>query len=182
MAYTATTWVDNTTPAITAAQLNRMEAGIVAAQPTGAALTADNAAIASTSLTAVSGLAVTMAANSIYVLEWDIDLTCATTTMTFGVRVSGPTGAAGIYDVLSTNGAPNTGAATVKFAGQVLGTAIASGQFGNPGSATAPISVRVRATIRTGATAGDATLALNGSTTGNMVVKASSSVAVTKVV
>lgn len=147
----------------------------------GAALASDNTAIASTSLSAVANLQPSLLANSVYVVEWDLDLTIATTTETFGVSVAGPSGATGNYDVVTTSGAPNTGAATVKMAGNALGSAVVSGQFGASGSATALVPVRVRATIRTGATAGAAVLSLNGSTTGNIVVKANSSVVAVKI-
>lgn len=144
-------------------------------------LAADNAAIASTTLQNVPNLAVPLVGGQKYVIEWDVDLTIATTTETFGVGVTLPAGATGNFDVVTTNGAPNTGAATVKMAGAAIGTAIASGQFGNPGSATALVPVRVTATVTVGATPGSATLQLNGSTTGNIVVKQNSSVVWTRV-
>jgi hypothetical protein len=142
----------------------------------GAALSADNAAIASTTQTTVSGLSLTLPASSVYVLEWDLDLTVATTTETFGVNVTGPSGVAGNYDVLG-----QLGTATVGPRGALIGTALASTLFGNNGSATALQALRVRATVRMGVTAGAVNLQLAGSTTGAIVVKANSSVVATRI-
>lgn len=162
-------WNTNTTQAASTAYVDAARTG-------GVALAADATAIASTSLTNVPTLVVPVVANGVYVIEWDVDLTIATTTETFGVNVTGPTGATGNYDVVSLNGVPNTGAASARMAANALGTAVASGNFGNPGSATAIVPLRVRATVRVSSTAGNVTLQLNGSTTGNLVVKINSSV------
>lgn len=144
-------------------------------------LSADNAAIASTTLTTVPTLQASVVASGLYEVEWYLWITVATTTETLGLTITAPSGATGNYQALGPLGALTGGAAAAKTGGAALGTALASTTFGNLGSATALQPLRVKALVRVSTTAGTVALQLNGSTTGAIVVKANSYCQITRI-
>jgi collagen type VII alpha len=160
----------NSTQLATTAYADAISAAILARQ-VGAALAADATAIASTTFVTAAGLSVSLPANTVWVVEWDADVTVATATETFGANVTAPAGATGNYDAISKLATASAGPH-----GNVLGTGTATTVFGNNGSATALQPVRVRATVRMGATAGLVNLQFAGSTTGAITPKINSSV------
>jgi hypothetical protein len=78
------------------------------------------------------------------------------------------------YTVMGSNGAITTGGATQRLAVNAIGTAVATGQFGNATGATATtrLTLYVQAVVRTSATSGNILLQANASANNGVVVRA----------
>lgn len=139
---------------------------------------ADEFTLNSTSLTTPTGIgAVTLPSGNagVYLVEWLLYLTFATTTATLGCVVNLTSGSftknPANYIAEGMNGSPTTGSGGFRKGSVALGTALANTTFGNTQSSTARSPLLVRVIAEIGSTGPVLTLQINGSTTGNIVVK-----------
>lgn len=141
-------------------------------------LAADNANVSANAFNDIAGLQMSLGANETWLFEYNLYVIIASTTATIGVNVEArsATGAVGNYTAFGMNGVPTAGAAIAKMAHNLLGTAVAAGQFGNTGATTAVTSLRVMGNVRMSSTPGTLIASLDASVNATaMTVKAGSS-------
>jgi hypothetical protein len=154
-------------------------------------LTADNAAIAAgTTPAQVVNLTQAVNTNEEWDIEWILDVVFSVATDVLIINVNSTAGTiTGQYTIEGANGAPNTGAATVKRASLACNTAIAASANcpGNTGSTTLKATVTIRARFKQTVANGTAQVLVRavtsaGLTSGTATVKTQSQMIATRIV
>lgn len=141
-------------------------------------LEADNSNVTGNAFNDIANLQFALVANSVWRFEFELYIVIASTTATLGFNVEArsATGATGQYVGRGMSGVPTAGAATVKMAAQVLGTAVATGQFGATGATTAVMPLLISGGVKVSSTPGTLIASIDASVNATaMTVKAGSS-------